>query len=145
MRMRNPKIIMDSNKVPVPGARTFHFFSRRIGSVLFFTLLFQAQAFSQQLDPNCTVSVLNRNITAQPDATLLLPNIPAGQGRVRARATCVENGVTLFGQSDLFLVPANGAVNVKPIQFGALSPIPDFLTLTLATTGIIQTGSTVHI
>jgi len=36
-------------------------------------------------------------------------------------------------------------VNVKPIQFGALSPIPDFLTLSLATTGIIQAGSTVQI
>jgi hypothetical protein len=145
MRNLTPKIIMDSNKVPVPGARTFHFFSRRIGCALFFTLLFQAQAFSQQLDPNCTVSILNRSITAQPDGTWVIPNIPAGQGRVRARATCVENGVTLFGQSDLFLVPANGAVNVKPIQFGALSPIPDSLTLTLATPGIVQAGSTVQI
>jgi hypothetical protein len=145
MRNLTPKIIMIANKVPVPGARTIHFFLRRIGYVLFLTLLFQAQGFSQQLDPNCTVSILNRSITAQSDGTWVIPNIPAGQGRVRARATCVENGVTLFGQSDLFLVPANGAVNVKPIQFGALSPIPDSLTLTLATPGIVQAGSTVQI
>ena len=108
-------------------------------------IFFQPFTYSQQLDQNCTVSVLNRNITAQPDGTWVIPNIPANQGRVRARATCVKNGATLSGQSDLFLVPANGAVDVKPIQFGTLSPIPEALALTLANTGIIQVGSTVQI
>lgn len=112
---------------------------------LFASLLLPVAAYSQQLDQNCTVSVLNRNITAQPDGTWVIPNIPANQGRVRARATCIENGITLFGQSDLFLVPSNGAVDVKPIQFRALSPIPDSLTLTLASTGIVQVGSAVQI
>jgi len=146
MRNLTPKIIMGTNtKVLVPGARIIHSFLERMAYGLFITLFFQAPTFSQQLDQNCTVSVLNRSITAQPDGTWVIPNIPAGQGRVRARATCVENGVTLFGQSDLFVVPANGAVNVKPIQFGALAPIPDFLTLTLAMAGIIQVGSIVQI
>src|SRR5215831_5216848 len=91
-----------------------------------------------QLDDSCTVSVLNRNVGVRPDGTWAIPNIPANQGRVRARATCVENGITRFGQSSLFVVPANGAVNVAPIQFGDLSPIPDSVTVTASSNGILQ-------
>ena len=57
-----------------------------------------------QLNENCTVSVLNRNVRVQPDGTWVLPNIPANQGRVRARAICIRNGVTQQGQSSLFNV-----------------------------------------
>jgi IgGFc binding protein/Bacterial Ig-like domain (group 2) len=123
--------------------------SRKLG--LTFLILYAAGFFwisapaRAQLNDSCTVSVLNRNVTAQPDGTWVIPNIPANQGRVRARATCIKNGATLSGQSDLFLVPANGAVNVKRIQFGTLSPIPDTLSLSLASTGILQVGSTAQI
>ena len=47
-----------------------------------------------QLNQNCVVSVLNRTVAVREDGTFVLPNVPAGFGQVRARATCVENGQT---------------------------------------------------
>jgi hypothetical protein len=67
---------------------------------------------------------LNRNVSVSPDGTWVLPNIPANFGQVRARATCVQNGVTTFGQSNLFALPANGSVTLPPIQLGPTTPIP---------------------
>ena len=52
-----------------------------------------------QLNEHCTVSVLNRNVRVNPDGSWVLPNVPANLGQVRARATCVENGVTTSGES----------------------------------------------
>lgn len=101
-------------------------------------------AIYAQLNDSCTISILNRNITAQPDGTWVVPNVPANQGRVRARATCVQSGATIFGQSELFLVPSNGAVNVTPIQFGAISPIPDSLTISSGS-GTVKVGSTLQL
>src|ERR1019366_1434727 len=68
-----------------------------------------------QLDQNCTVSVLNRTVPVNADGSWVLPNIPANIGAVKARATCVRNGVTIFGESDFFTVLANGAVNLPAI------------------------------
>ena len=42
-----------------------------------------------QLNQNCTVCVLNRCVRANADGSWVLPNIPAGFGQVKARATCV--------------------------------------------------------
>ena len=50
-----------------------------------------------QLNQNCTVSVLNRNVQVNPDGSWVLPNIPANVGQVKARATCVQNGMTGIG------------------------------------------------
>lgn len=46
-----------------------------------------------QLNENCTVSILNRTAQARPDGTWIATNVPANFGQVRARATCVENGI----------------------------------------------------
>src|SRR5512146_1979208 len=96
---------------------------------------------SAQLNENCVVSVLNRNVSVNPDGTWVLPNIPANFGQVRARATCVEGGITRSGQSDFFILPANGSVNVPPIQLGATTPIPTGLTLTSAVTTLTSSGA----
>src|SRR5215472_7334738 len=77
-----------------------------------------------QLNQNCVVAVLNRTVQVNPDGTWVLPNIPANFGPVRARATCVTNGVTQFGQSDFFTIPANGSTNVPRIILGHTTPIP---------------------
>src|SRR5437870_13526677 len=74
------------------------------------------EARAQQLNENCTVSVLNRNVRVNPDGTWVLPNVPANFGPVRARATCIIDGRTISGESEPFLVPPNGAVNVPRID-----------------------------
>src|SRR6266481_2320668 len=70
---------------------------------------------NSQLNQNCIVSVLNRNVQVNADGTWVLPNIPANFGPVRARATCVTNGITQFGQSSFFILPANSSTDVPPI------------------------------
>src|SRR5262249_49067649 len=84
------------------------------------------------LDQNCTVSVLNRNVLVNPDGSWVLPNIPANVGQVKARATCVRNGLTIAGESDFFTVPANGVVNLPPILLGTASQIPASLAISPA-------------
>lgn len=94
------------------------------------------------LNENCIVSVLNRNTRVRPDGSWVLPNIPANFGLVRARATCVENGVTTSGESAPFLILAGGSVNVPPIVLGPTTPIPRLLALTAPTTQLTSIGAT---
>src|SRR5215831_3366595 len=75
-----------------------------------------------QLNDSCVVSVLNRTVAVNPDGSWVLPNVPANFGPVRARATCVQNGITTFGQSALFSLNANQTVNLPHIQFGPTTP-----------------------
>jgi hypothetical protein len=98
-----------------------------------------------QLDENCVVSVLNRTVQVRPDGTWVLPNIPAGFGLVRARATCVNNGVTTFGQSDLFAVNKNSTVNGATIHFGSPTPIPTSVAITAPVKTLTQTGATTQL
>jgi len=88
-----------------------------------------AASATAQLNQNCTVSVLNRTVPVNPDGTWVLPNVPANFGQVKARATCIQNGLTVFGESDFFIVPANGAVNLPSIILGSSTPIPTSLTI----------------
>ncbi|MGH8550201.1 MAG: hypothetical protein ACRERU_16685 [Methylococcales bacterium] len=102
-------------------------------------LVFVFSAIAQaSLNENCVVSVLNRTVQVKPDGTWVLPNIPANFGPVRARATCVENGITTSGESALFTIPANGSVDVPPINLGTATPIPSSVTLTAASTTLTQ-------
>lgn len=81
------------------------------------------------LNENCIVSVLNRTVQVKPDGTWVLPNIPANSGPVRARATCVQNGLTTSGESAFFTVPVNGSFDVPPIVIGPVTPIPTLVTV----------------
>ena len=94
-----------------------------------------------ELNENCVVSVLNRNVSVNPDGTWVLPNIPANFGQVRARATCVQNGVTQSGQSDFFLLPRNGSVTLPPIKLGATTPIPTGLSINTPITTLTSSGA----
>jgi len=105
-----------------------------------------AYAQNLELDENCTVSVLNRSVQVNPDGSWLLPNVPTNIGMVRARATCVENGVTRSGQSEYFIVPPNGAVRVPTIRLDQpVAPIPAALTLSAPTTSLGTIGATVQL
>jgi len=98
-----------------------------------------------QLNQNCTVSVLNRNVQANADGSWVLPNVPANIGQVKARASCVENGATRSGESAFFTIPANTAVNLPDIVLGSTTPIPDSLTVTPATPTLNTAGQTVQL
>src|SRR5450432_3178820 len=98
-----------------------------------------------QLNQNCTVSVLNRTVPVNADGTWVLPNVPANFGQVKARATCVQNGVTISGESAFFTITANTAANLPPITLGSASPIPISLTISPASPSLTTTGQTVQI
>ena len=91
---------------------------------------------------HCIVAVLNRVAQVRPDGTWMLQNVPTNFGPVRARATCVEGGVTRGGQSALFTVPLNGIVSPGEIHFDALEPIPVALRITAPTTTLTSAGAT---
>jgi len=55
----------------------------RIGATAFVLVCLSQSALAQQLNENCTVSVLNRNVRVNPDGSWVLPNVPANQGPVR--------------------------------------------------------------
>lgn len=110
--------------------------------LLFFLVLSnRSLVWAQQpLDQNCVVSVLNRTVQVNADGSWQLPNIPAGFGLVRARATCVEGGVTTFGQSDFFSIQANRMNAIPPVQIGPTTPIPVALTIQNPSTTLTQPG-----
>lgn len=98
-----------------------------------------------QLNQNCVVSVLNRTAQVNADGSWVLPNVPANFGLVRARATCVNNGITTFGQSALFSLAANGVVNLPHVQLGNNSPIPTSVSITAPGTTLNTAGATVQL
>jgi hypothetical protein len=95
-----------------------------------------------QLNENCVVSVLNRNVQAKADGTWVLPNIPANFGNVRARATCVQAGVTSYGESANFTIPANGSINLPPIVLGPTTRVPTSVRLSVAAPVLATAGAT---
>lgn len=111
-------------------------------AVLSFAKFINAQV---SLDQNCIVSVLNRNVSVNTDGSWVLPNVPAGFGLVRARATCVNTGVTTSGQSDPFVLNARAIVNLPHIPLGNTTPIPTSLTITAPTTTLTSIGQTVQL
>ncbi len=104
------------------------------------SLLFADSPASAQLNEHCTVSILNRTVQVKPDGSWVLPNVPASFGKVRARATCAEGGVTRTGQTDYFLIPPNGSVTVPEIPLGPVDPIPASLRLTAPTATLATPG-----
>src|SRR5262245_32845347 len=113
--------------------------------VIALALLGLALDASAQLNENCIVSVLNRTVKVASDGSWVLPNIPANFGLVRARATCVVDGKTISGESDLFPVPQNGIVNRKIIIFGTPTPIPTSLTVAASTQTLTQPDASVRL
>lgn len=109
-----------------------------------FILVLSSCAWAQ-LNQNCTVSVLNRNVQANADGTWVLPNVPANFGQVKARATCVQNGVTISGESAFFTISPNTAANLPPIILGSSNPIPVSLTITPVSPSLTTVGQTVQL
>ena len=108
-------------------------------------LLLPLHAQVAQLNDNCVVSVLNRTVAANADGSWVLPNVPANFGLVRARATCVQNGVTTFGQSDLFSLGTNQTLNLPHIQLGVATPIPNSMSILASSTTLSNPGDTAQL
>lgn len=99
-----------------------------------------------QLNENCTISILNRTTQANADGSWIINNVPAGFGLVRARATCVQNGITQFGQSDLFQINANQLTGFNAqIVLGSTTPIPTSLAVTAPTSNLTIVGQTLQL
>src|SRR5881296_260393 len=113
--------------------------------VVFFVLLaISSTALKAQLNENCIIGILNRTAQVQPDGSWHIDNIPAGFGFVRARATCVQNGITRSGESNLFQINANQVTGFNAnIVLGSTTPIPNSLTLTASSATLTQVGQTV--
>jgi hypothetical protein len=103
------------------------------------SVLLPEEALAQR-NENCVVSVLNRNVQVRADGTWVLPNIPANFGQLRARATCVQGGVTTYGESAPFVIPSNGSVTLPPIVLGQTTPIPKTLTVSAPATRLSTVG-----
>ncbi len=115
---------------------------RRVVAVAFLLLFWSVGAFAQ-LDEKCTVSILNRNGQVRPDGTWRVDNVPAGFGSVRARATCVHNGVTRSGESGTFEIPAAAVTGFDAnIQLGATTPIPELVVVTASLQTLNTPGAT---
>ena len=80
------------------------------------------------LDETCIVSILNRSVQVQADGSWDLDNVPSFMGQVRARATCVRNGATEFGQTEFFTVVTNGNIQVGKFEIVEGEAIPESLT-----------------
>src|SRR5437588_12648706 len=117
-------------------------FVRLITAGVAVTLLMAASIARAQVTQNCTVSVLNRTVFQNADGSWVLPNVPANFGPVRARVTCVVAGKTISGETDPFIVPPNGVVNVPPVHYGQTTPIPTALTLTAPAGPLTVAGAT---
>src|SRR5207244_990956 len=76
------------------------------------------QSLGIQLNENCTISVLNRNVRVRPDGSWVLPNVPANFGQVRARVTCIVNGPTVSADG-LVTAVKSGTVIVQATLEGA--------------------------
>ena len=99
----------------------------------------------QTLNEHCVVSILNRTAQVAADGSWQLPNVPAGFGPVRARATCVENGVTRSGESELFTIVPGRMNAIPPIHLGITTPIPNSVALTAPSSTLTQVGQTTQL
>jgi hypothetical protein len=100
---------------------------------------------SAQLNEHCTVSVLNRTAQVNETGFWRIDNIPANSGVIRARAVCVENGLTRIGVSEWFSVPANGIAFRNEIIFESAPPVPAKLTLTATSASMGGIGDTMQL
>ena len=98
-----------------------------------------------QLNENCVVSVLNRNVQANADGSWVLPNVPANFGTVRARATCVQNGVTTYGESLPFALSGNQTLNLPHITLGPTTRIPTSLRVSVPSATLTSVGATTQV
>ena len=89
---------------------------------------------SPELNEDCTISILNRTARVSADGSWRIDNVPANLGQVRARVTCIRDGLTLSGQSGFFDIVANVTNGFdQDIPLGEFDPAPASLAVTAGT------------
>ncbi len=99
-----------------------------------------------QLDQNCTVSILNRTIQANEHGRFAMPNVPSFMGQIRARATCVNNGLTTSAQTDYFTIVNNDTIDTGDFYTSEEASIPTALNFIGGTSAsIFGAGNTLQL
>lgn len=124
---RECQMVCDSSRV-VRATQIFLRFLKRAIPGFLAVLAFSPTPAQAQLNENCVISILNRTAQVQPDGSWRIANVPGSFGSLRARATCVEGGVTVTGESSLIAFQAGIANGFDAeIGLGAVTPIPESL------------------
>ncbi len=100
------------------------------------------QSTLAQLNEHCFVSILNQTAQVRPDGAWEILGIPSDFGPVRARATCLENDLTVRGQSNLFPIIFRETTSVPAFPVGVVTPIPVSLTVSTPLTILTTAGAT---
>ena len=140
-------ITTSNRSIYILTANCAYLWARGILVIVFFSsiLAISKPAFAQLIE-NCTVSVLNQTVTVNPDdGSFEIPNVPADQGFFRVRVTCVEDGVTLGGQSEFFTAVANGTIAVGDIPLGVVDPPPTSIEIASSQTILNDSGDTAQL
>ncbi|MDP9191860.1 MAG: Ig-like domain-containing protein [Acidobacteriota bacterium] len=92
------------------------------------------------------VSILNRTAQVGPDGDWIVRNVPSNIGAVRARVTCVQNGRTRVGMSDLLEIPiGNATLGGISLTLEDVEPVPLSLALSAPETTFPEAGGTVQL
>ena len=119
---------------------------RLVGLLLITLLALPSVAAHAQLDEHCTISILNRTARVKADGSWRIDNVPANFGRVRARATCTEDGVTRSGQSGFLTIQRNQLTGFEShIPLTVVDPIPASLAVTASPARLTEVGATAQL
>lgn len=98
------------------------------------------------LNENCVISIRNRTARVRADGSWSISNIPLSGFPVRARVTCVENGVTHRGQSSLFRIVAGISNGFDAeISLDVFRPVPVSVALSAPVIILTTVGETVQL
>ncbi|HYK01225.1 MAG TPA: Ig-like domain-containing protein [Thermoanaerobaculia bacterium] len=118
-------------------------YARRAFACMLALLL--SMPLAAQLNENCTISILNRTAQVNAGGFWQIPNLPADQGPVRARAVCIENGITRVGVSEWMNIPRGGIAFSENVVFQSAPPVPASMTLTATTTTLAHIGDSTQL
>lgn len=93
----------------------------------------------------CVVNVLNRTARLRADGTWDVSSVPANMGPVRARMTCVVNGKSMSGTSELFTITPNRMNAIPRIPLGNPAPTPTAIRITSPTSTLTTAQPTAQL
>jgi hypothetical protein len=120
--------------------------ARRIVAIGFLIFLAARHAIPQSPPPDsCTISILNQTANVRPDGTWNMPNVPSNMGPVRARVTCLQNGQTVSGASDLFTITGNRMNAIPKVEIGTGIPTPQRIRISAPSSTLTASGQTLQL